>query len=207
LAPRTAWPVGLLVFFDPVLPTPHLEQSRARLDRRGTIQVVSEEDPERDDFEKLRALAREVGQSIERAAGRLDLDGIADRIGTGGERIRELAEFTGQWLNHQLEPDARGSAGRPGPGEDHPRLERAGPHPLDVPTEEQALVLGALDSGRWKVEPGTDELTGGGDGPSPSDRAGVVSELRARDWIAASGALTVLGRAALERWGESSRPS
>jgi hypothetical protein len=169
---------------------------------------VSEGDPERDDFEKLRAFAREVGQSLERVAGKLDLDGIADRIGTGGERIKDLAAFTGQWLNDQFrEPDARGSAGQPAPGTIAGRLERAGPHPLDVPTEEQALVLGALDSGRWKVKPGTDELISGGEGPGPSERVGAVSELRARDWIAASGEVTVLGRAALERWEESSRPS
>jgi hypothetical protein len=166
---------------------------------------VSEEDPGPEGFDKLLAFAREVGQSLERAAGRLDLDEIADRIGTGGERIKDVASSAGQWLNGQFqEPDARSSAGGRGPA--GRRLPPAGPHPLDVPTEEQALVLGALDSGRWKVGPGTDELIAAGEGPSPGERAGVVSELRARDWIAASGELTVLGRAALERWGESSRP-
>jgi hypothetical protein len=169
---------------------------------------VSDGDPERDDFEKLRAFAREVGQSLERVAGRLDLDGIADRIGTGGERIKDLAAFTGQWLNDQsVKRDARTSAEQPAPGTIAGRLERPGPHPLDVPTEEQALVLSALGSGRWKVEPGTDELISGGEGPSPGEFVSVVSELRARDWIAAGGEVTLLGRAALERWEESSRPS
>jgi hypothetical protein len=169
---------------------------------------VSEGDPERDDFEKLRAFAREVGESLERVAGKLDLDGIADRIGTGGDRIKDLAAFTGQWLNDQFrEPDARSSAGQPASGPGDRGLPPAGPHPLDVPTEEQALVLGALDSGRWKVKPGTDELISGGGAPGPSERVGVVSELRARDWIAASGEVTLLGRGALERWEESSRPS
>jgi hypothetical protein len=168
---------------------------------------VSEEDPGPEGFDKLLAFAREVGQSLERVAGRLDLDEIADRIGTGGERIKDVASFAGQWLNDQFpEPGARSSAGGGGLGAGERRLPPAGPHPLDVPTEEQALVLGALDSGRWEVGPGTDELISGGEGPSPGERAGVVSELRARDWIAASGELTVLGRAALERWGESSRP-
>jgi hypothetical protein len=169
---------------------------------------VSQGDPERDDFEKLRAFAREIGQSLERVAGKLDLDGIADQLGTVGERIKDSAAMTGQWLTDQFaEPDAGSSARQPAPGPGDRRLPRAGPHPLDVPTEEQGLVLGALDSGRWKVQPGTDELIAGGDGPSPSERAGVVSELRARDWIAASGEITLLGRGALERWEESSRPS
>ena len=169
---------------------------------------MSEGDPDREGFEKLLALAREVGQSLERVAGQLDLDEIADRIGMGGERIKELAEFTGQWLNDQLQkPDARSSARAGQRALERVMAGRAGPHPLDLPTEEQALVLSALDSGRWKVEPGTDELISAGEGPNPSERVGVVSELRARDWIAASGEVTVLGRAALERWQESSRPS
>ena len=169
---------------------------------------MSEGDHERDDFEKLRALAREVGQSLERMAGKLDLDEIADRIGTGGDRVKDLAALTGQWLSDQFrEPDPGSSASQPAPLTIAGRSERAGPHPLDMPTEEQALVLSALDSARWKVKPGTDELISGGVGPSPSERMSVVSELRARDWIAASGEVTVLGRAALERWEETSRPS
>jgi len=66
--------------------------------------------------------------------------------------------------------------------------------------------LGALDSGRWKVAPGTDELISDGEGANPSDRVGLVSELRARDWIGPSGEVTFLGRAALRRWQESTRP-
>jgi len=175
---------------------------------RGCHDVdVTEGDPGPEGLDKLLVFAREVGQSLERVAGKLDLDGIAGRIGTGGERIKDLAESTGQWLSDQFpEATARSSPEQRGAGRIAGRLERAGPHPLDVPTEEQALVLGALDSGRWKVKPGTDELISGGEATSPSNRVGVVGELRARDWIAASGELTVLGRGALERWGERSRP-
>jgi len=171
---------------------------------------VSEGDPGRDAFEQLRAIAREVGKSVERLTGDLDLNQIADRIETGGERLKELAELAGRQLSEQFQDQdartaARAGQGRVGAGEG--RSLRVGPHPLDMPTDEQGLVLSALESGRWKVKPGTDQLISAGEGPGPSERAGVVSELRARDWVAASGEVTVGGRAALERWGQSSRPS
>lgn len=168
---------------------------------------MSQGDSGHDSFEdKLRALAREVGQSVERIAGPLDVDEIADRIGTGGERVRELAEFAGRWIQDQVQdPDAR----PPGPSSEgvekrdgDRRLRLGGPHPLDAPTEEQGLALSALDSGRWKVEPGTNELVADGEGPDPIHRVDLVSELRARDWITAGGTVTMLGRAALRRWEE-----
>ena len=177
--------------------------------RPGMIYVMSGGDPGRDAFEQLRAIAREVGKSVDRLSGELDFDQIANRIAIGGERLKELAEFAGQRLTDQFQdPDARSSApaGEPRAGTGQRRLLRVGPHPLDTPTEEQGLVLSALESGRWSVQPGTNELISAGDGPSPSERDGVVSELRARDWIAASGAVTIGGRAALERWGQSSPP-
>ncbi len=37
-------------------------------------------------------------------------------------------------------------------------------------------------------------------GPGPSEPIGLVGELRARDWIAPSGELTLVGRDALKRW-------
>jgi hypothetical protein len=150
--------------------------------------------------EKLRALAREVSESVERVAGRVDRDELADRIGAGGERLRDLAEFAGRWLTDQAkDPQARAE-------QVVARLRAAGPHPRDLPTEEQGLALSALDSGRWKVEPGTDELTSDGEGPAPGERVGIVSELRARDWITADGEVTLLGRAALKRWEEGATP-
>jgi hypothetical protein len=76
-----------------------------------------------------------------------------------------------------------------------------------VPSEQQGLALSALDSGRWRVEPGTNELISDGEGPSPSGRVGLVGELRARDWITASGEVTLLGRDALRRWEDSTNPS
>jgi hypothetical protein len=85
-------------------------------------------------------------------------------------------------------------------------LRSAGPHPLDLPTGEQGLALAALDSGRWTVEPGSNALATNGQGPGPSDAMGLVGELRARDWIAANGEVTLAGRNALTRWLDSANP-
>jgi len=140
----------------------------------------------------------------------MDRDEIADRIGTGGERVRELAEFAGQWLKAQVgEPGAGGSetADEGDPGTAGRRLRLAGPHPRDLPTEEQGLALSALDSGRWKVDSGTNELISDGEGPNPSQGGGLVDELRARDWITAAGEVTLVGRAALRRWENGPAPS
>jgi hypothetical protein len=167
---------------------------------------MSEGDGGQGSFEdRLRALAREIGQSLERVAGPIDVDELADRIGTGGERVRDLAESAGRWIKEQAqERDARSPA-ESSARADGRRL--AGPHPLDAPSEEQGLALSALDSGRWKVQPGTNELVADGEGPNPSQRVGLVSELRARDWITADGTVTMLGRAALGRWQESAPQS
>lgn len=163
------------------------------------------EDPESFE-EKIRAIARELSQSVERAASQLDLDEIAGAIGITSERAREFAELAGRWLNGQVEPNAE-----PAPAQE-PAAEtagtddwliRSGPHPLDVPTEEQGLALSALDSGRWKVEPGTNVLLSDGAGPTPTNAMGLVGELRARDWIAAGGEVTLVGKDALRRWLDS----
>jgi hypothetical protein len=169
-----------------------------------------EHDP--DSFEeRLKALAQEVGDQIERAAERIDLDDLADRIGMSGDRVREIADFAGQWLNWQFpahetprEGRATRQAGEPADGPRDRRL--GGPHPLDIPTETQGLALSALDSGRWSVAPGSNELVVK-EGPGPSDPQGLVGELRARDWIAASGEVTLVGRDALRRWLDRGRPS
>jgi hypothetical protein len=164
----------------------------------------------RDDesFEKkVRAVATELSRSVERAVKSIDLDEIARQIEMGGERVRELADLTGRWVSDRLsDPEARDAA--------HARdleaetaagtLPLAGPHPLDLPSDEQGRALSALDSGRWKVEPGTDVLVAGSDEASPRDPGGLVGELRARDWIAANGELTLVGREALKRWSDGS---
>jgi len=177
--------------------------------------------PDDDDLEaKLRAMAHEIGGSLERAIEQLDLSELAERIeglvapleqldrdlverlGLNEERGRELADLAAQWLHRQFggarSPESSDEPRQGLPGGTSGR--RLGPHPLDVPTEEQGLALSALDSGRWKVDPGTEELVPIGDGPAPLQPVGLVGELRARDWIAPSGAVTLVGRDALARW-------
>jgi hypothetical protein len=164
----------------------------------------------RDDesFEKkVRAMATELSRSVERAVKSIDLDEIARQIEMGGERFRELAGSTGRWISDRLsDPEAHQAAqARELEAETAARtLPGAGPHPLDVPSDEQGRALSALDSGRWRVEPGTDVLVARGDEASPSDPGGLVGELRARDWIAANGEVTLIGREALKRWSEAS---
>jgi hypothetical protein len=169
---------------------------------------VSEEDPDRGESfeERLRAAARELSESVERIA-RLDRDEIADRIDAGGERLQQFAEFAGQWLSQRLEPGGAAPDSDASGGDADKLLRPAGPHPLDTPTEEQALALSALESGRWRVESGTNELVSGEDGASPAERVGLVSELRARDWITAAGEVTLLGRDALKRWADGNGQS
>ena len=176
------------------------------------------EDDERDESleETLRAIAHELGESVQRKASELDVDEIAEAIGVDADRAREWVESAAEWLGRRFEnlgdefkvPEAwRGTpwgGAKPAPSE-RPHLSAdplrgAAPHPLDMPTEEQALALAALESGRWTVEPGTETLASHGDGPGPSDALGLVRELRARDWIAAEGKLTSAGRHALDRW-------
>jgi hypothetical protein len=165
------------------------------------IYAMSEEEPDHESFEdRLRAFAKDLGESVERVTENFDLDQIADQIATGGERVRELADVAGQWLTEQFGDDHARTAARAAQAG---RRRLAGPHPLDVPSEEQALALSALASGRWMVAPGTNELVSDGDEPTPSAPVGLVGELRARDWIAASGEVTGLGHDALKRWSES----
>jgi hypothetical protein len=163
----------------------------------------------------LRAIAREVGESIERLAGQADVDDLAGYVGVDPARAREWVESTASWLGAQLEqfgdemaaraeqPPARETdtrARRESHTADGDPLRAAAPHPLDLPSEEQGLALAALESGRWTVEPGSHRLVGEGESGPHGDAFGVVRELRARDWITADGRLTLAGRSALGRW-------
>ncbi|HWC85529.1 MAG TPA: hypothetical protein VG388_03255 [Solirubrobacteraceae bacterium] len=167
--------------------------------------------------ERLRSIAREVSRSIERVA-QVDLEEIAEAMGVDPTRATEWVDGAMGWLRSQAQGlgddvPAWGTA-PPEPDLAHPtevtphdaRLRSAGPHPLDVPTDDQGLALAALDSGRWTVEPGSHTLLVHGEGPAPSDAIGLVGELRARDWIAADGAVTLVGHHALSRWLEAGRP-
>jgi hypothetical protein len=171
---------------------------------------MSGEDPGHESFEEMvRRIAHEVSQSVERMA-EVDLDGLASAVGVDPDRARRWVETAGQWLHEQ--------AGSPGdifnfpgadrsdapPAADQPR--GAGPHPLDTPTAAQGRALAALDSGRWTVEPGSNVLMSHGEGPDPDDAFELVGELRARDWIAADGTVTLVGRHALSRWLDAATP-
>jgi hypothetical protein len=158
--------------------------------------------PDDDSLEaKLRALAEELGETVERAIQNLDLEESAERLGLSGERVSDLIDLAGRWLARQTGGPQAGPTRHPS----DPAPRRDGPHPLDMPTEEQGLALSALDSGRWKVDAGTEELVAIDSGPGPSQPIGLVGELRARDWIAPDGQLTLVGRDALKRW--LTRPS
>jgi hypothetical protein len=185
---------------------------------------MSENEPSGESFEEqLRAIARELGRSVERAVDNIDVDDFAQMFGVDAGAAREWVESAGSWLRSQAErlddefpftmpnmPDPRrwpaGERAARSVGSDDP-LMSAAPHPLDMPTDEQGIALAALESGRWMVEPGTDALTARGDGPGPSDALGIVRELRVRDWLSANGDITLVGRRALNRWLEASIPS
>ncbi len=174
-----------------------------------------------DSFEaRVRAIADQISRSMQRI-GDVDLEQVAESYGLDVDRARTVASAANQWLNDRLsnddplfgegqaqahDTDARGPSANlgesaaPGTGQ---RPAHPGPHPLDLATGPQGLALSALDSGRWAVRPGSDQIAGTGLGappPGASDTQDLVSELRARDWITADGTLTLVGRHALARW-------
>jgi hypothetical protein len=180
-------------------------------------------DEDHENFEDtVRSIAHEIRESVQRMAAEVDVDDLAGYVGVDPDRARDWMESASSWLGAQLEHlgdefasrtagsasesefgswpagSSSESASRTGGAEDP--LRGAAPHPLDIPTAEQGRALAALESGRWFVEPASNRLESRGDGPSPSDALGLVRELRARDWIAADGEVTLAGRHALTRW-------
>ena len=170
-----------------------------------------------DSFEdRLRAIADEISKSVQRMS-EIDVEDLSQRYGVDADRARAFADAAGRWLNDhfsggdplfgQVPHGDDDSAVRPlnadlpgrSQAENTEPASGPGPHPLDLPTDQQGVALSALDSGRWTVRPGSNQLagTGSGAGPVPSD---VVGDLRARDWITADGTLTLVGRHALGRW-------
>ena len=185
---------------------------------------MSEDEPSGGSFEEqLRAIARELGRSVERAVDNIDVDDFAQMFGLDAGAARDWVESAGTWLrSHAERLDEDFPVRMPGPwsppaGDKPARadsplrsddpLRSAGPHPLDMPTDEQGIALSALESRRWMVEPGTDALAARGGGPGPSDALGIVRELRVRDWLGADGEITLVGRRALSRWLEAALPA
>lgn len=162
-----------------------------------------------DRFEdRLRAFAQQLSRSI----SEVDLDEVADRLGVDRDRIQGAAGAVENWLSdHSTDadplfssthPEPAAGAGRP-PVTARPVPSGSGPHPLDLPTDAQGRALSALASGRWTLRPGSGRLTSaepGGADHEPPDQADLAGELRARDWITADGAVTLVGRQALLRW-------
>jgi hypothetical protein len=165
---------------------------------------MSDEDPDRSSFEDVaRAVADEVSRMVERLS-EIDVDEIARTANEEAERAKHWLEELGGWVREQgdtIGGDRVPSGGERVPSEDP--LRHAGPHPLDLPSGDQGLALAALDSGRWRLEPGTSTLAVHGEGPGPSDALGLVRELTVRDWMTADGELTLAGRGALMRWLDS----
>jgi hypothetical protein len=151
---------------------------------------------------------RQIAQALSRSLSDVDLDEVADRLGVDPERVRGVAGAVEGWLDDRAtgEPPLFGDQPESyRPPREHPRPTGGlGPHPLDLPSDEQGRALSALSSGRWTVRPGSSRLSSTGTGPEPPDIAGqpsdLVNELRARDWITADGSLTLVGRQALLRW-------
>ena len=153
--------------------------------------------------EALRSIVRDISESLERVA-QMDFDDVAGVIGVDPARVRGLIDSAVGWFRAQAEGlGDSGVVSGAGPGSASVvagLLRSTGPQPLDLPTRDQGVALAALDSGRWRVEPGTHALMAQGEGPGPGDAPGLVDELRARDWIAADGEVTLVGRRALSRW-------
>jgi len=185
---------------------------------------MSEDEPTGDSFEEtLRAIARELGRSVERAVDNIDVDEVAQMFGVDAGAAREWVQSAGSWLRShtdefEMDLPVRMPGQRRPPAPDDPLsgegrlrsedpLRSAAPHPLDTPTDEQGTALAALESGRWIVEPGTDALAARGEGPGPSNALGIVRELRVRDWLGADGEITLVGRRALDRWLEAATPA
>ena len=174
---------------------------------------MSDDEPDRNSFDDIaRMLSEEVSRAVERLS-QIDVDELSRTANAEAERARRWVDDLGRWLREQSDAvgsaafgaaeawDARSPADRPAPsrpGEDP--LRNAGPHPLDLPTADQGLALAALDSGRWRIEPGTSAMSVSGEGPGPSDALGLVRELHVRDWLDTEGRMTLAGRRALERW-------
>lgn len=178
---------------------------------------------EHDSFEeRVRAIADQISRSMQRMED-IDLEQVAESYGVDVDRARTVANAAGQWLSDRLasgerlfgesqsdDQDTEAPGPRENMGEPAARatdtgqqLAHPGPNPLDLATGRQGRALSALDSGRWAVRPGSNQLAGTGEGPPPpgaSDAQDLVSELRARDWITADGTLTLVGRHALARW-------
>jgi hypothetical protein len=169
---------------------------------------MNDDDPDRHSFEDVaRALADEVRRALDRVSD-VDVDELARTASAEAERAREWFEDLARRFGQTSGTGRRfgfeeAAAPAQAPADDD-ALGHAGPSPLDLPSADQGRALAALDSGRWRLEPGTSAFVVFGEGPAPRDALGLVRELRVRDWMSADGEITLAGRHALKRWLEAS---
>jgi hypothetical protein len=164
--------------------------------------------------EMVRSIAEEVGRSVERVVGEVDVEEFASSVGVDPDRAREWVQTAGSWIRSRAETlgdevAARAAARERGPSSPQRSaaerdvadpLRNAEPSPLDLQTEEQGLALAALESGRWVAEPASRTIAARGGGPGPNDALGLYRELLVRDWISTEGEVTLVGHHALGRW-------
>jgi hypothetical protein len=157
-----------------------------------------------DSFEdRVRAVADQIVKSLKGN----DIDDVAERFGLDPDRAREMAGSAERWLNDRFFEQELPTDSRPD-SPDAPRHAastttfHAGPHPLDLPTQEQGIALSALDSGRFAVRPGSSVLAATGADPDlfADGATDLVNDLRVRDWITPDGTVTLVGRQAILRW-------
>jgi hypothetical protein len=185
--------------------------------RPAIIVAMSDDNQDGPNFEEIaRNLADEMRRALERVS-EIDVDELTRTASAEAERARAwFEEIVGRWGDGTAWSfgfgDDRSAPDVPPEPTAAPAPDRhaadpfgdAGPSPLDLPTGDQGLALAALDSGRWRLEPGTSAFVVFGEGPSPRDALGLVRELRVRDWMSADGEITLAGRHALKRWLEAS---
>jgi hypothetical protein len=153
------------------------------------LAIIDEHERRRAGSQRLRGRRASVAEEVTRAVERLseiDVEEIARRANAEAERARRWIDELGRMLREHpttggvapfaarppWEP-AAGPADRPSPTPapaDDP-LPNAAVRPLDLPTADRGLALAALDSGRWRLEPGMSALAVHGEGPGPATRS------------------------------------
>ncbi|MEA2147966.1 MAG: hypothetical protein QOG59_3553 [Solirubrobacteraceae bacterium] len=107
--------------------------------------------------DKLRAMARELSQSVERAMEQLDVNDLAGMVGVDPERAREWVDGAGTWLREHADDlqgfgsgpfgngPFGGGAGGPGPARD-PSDPREDPREPAAPAPAPARPPSAADA-------------------------------------------------------------
>ena len=173
---------------------------------------MSDEDKPRTFEEALRAIADEVARH-RRGSSRATSRTSRATYGVDADRAKRFMDNAGDWLRAQA--DAFGAYG-PFPAGD-PASESRPAEPANVVMGRRRCAARART--RWTRRPTSRAArwprwtpAAGRSSPAPArspptvtaparaTRSGLVRELRVRDWIDADGEVTLVGRAALQRW-------